>query len=140
MKYSIVYPRYWKGNVVLLDDSRLACMWSWTDCEKWSWTLVCLIWYILKIIVLFSDRLLKDIVIETCTQFEVIAFIPLLRERIYVRNAFTRQFIVSWVCIIIINFRLIIVFFFCRCLFLHLYQNSIWCNIYQKLWMVYSIF
>lgn len=46
----------------------------------------------------FSDRLLKDIVIETCTQFEVIAFIPLLRERIYVRNAFTRQFIVSWVC------------------------------------------
>jgi vacuole morphology and inheritance protein 14 len=47
---------------------------------------------------IFSDRLLKDIVIETCTQFEVIAFIPLLRERIYVRNAFTRQFIVSWVC------------------------------------------
>ncbi|CAF3998848.1 unnamed protein product [Rotaria sp. Silwood2] len=48
----------------------------------------------------FSDRLLKDIVIETCTQFEVIAFIPLLRERIYVRNAFTRQFIVSWVSLL----------------------------------------
>jgi vacuole morphology and inheritance protein 14 len=48
-------------------------------------------------LIVFSDRLLKDIVIETCTQFEVIAFIPLLRERIYVRNAFTRQFIVSWV-------------------------------------------
>ncbi|CAF2317046.1 unnamed protein product [Rotaria sp. Silwood2] len=46
------------------------------------------------------DRLLKDIVIETCTQFEVIAFIPLLRERIYVRNAFTRQFIVSWVSLL----------------------------------------
>ncbi|CAF3472707.1 unnamed protein product [Rotaria socialis] len=46
------------------------------------------------------DRLLKDIVIETCSQFEVIAFIPLLRERIYVRNAFTRQFIVSWVSLL----------------------------------------
>ncbi|CAF0813041.1 unnamed protein product [Adineta steineri] len=46
------------------------------------------------------DRLLKDIVIETCTQFEVIAFIPLLRERIYVRNAFTRQFIVSWISLL----------------------------------------
>lgn len=51
----------------------------------------------LMIISNFSDRLLKDIVIETCSQFEVVAFIPLLRERIYVRNAFTRQFIVSWV-------------------------------------------
>jgi hypothetical protein len=59
---------------------------------------------IIEMSVSFSDRLLKDIVIETCTQFEVIAFIPLLRERIYVRNAFTRQFIVSWVCMITINF------------------------------------
>lgn len=60
----------------------------------------------------FSDRLLKDIVIETCTQFEVIAFIPLLRERIYVRNAFTRQFIVSWVCVYLIE-KTIVSLVFC---------------------------
>ncbi|CAF0730839.1 unnamed protein product [Didymodactylos carnosus] len=41
------------------------------------------------------DRLLKDIVTETCTQFELIAFIPILRERIYIRNPFTRQFLIS---------------------------------------------
>ncbi|CAF0751901.1 unnamed protein product [Didymodactylos carnosus] len=46
------------------------------------------------------DRLLKDIVTETCTQFELVAFIPLLRDRIYVRNAFTRQFLISWISLL----------------------------------------
>ncbi|GIY11278.1 protein VAC14 homolog [Caerostris extrusa] len=42
------------------------------------------------------DRLLKDIVAES-SSFDLPAFIPLLRERIYSKNAFTRQFIISWV-------------------------------------------
>ena len=85
-----------------------------------------------------SDRLLKDIVIETCTQFEVIAFIPLLRERIYVRNAFTRQFIVSWVCLTSSKSPRKYLLF--RSLSSPRSQNLIWCNIYLKLWMDYFIF
>ncbi|KAF9422396.1 hypothetical protein HW555_001986 [Spodoptera exigua] len=45
------------------------------------------------------DRLVKDIVTESQT-FELAAFIPMLRERIYTRNAFGRQFIVSWVSVL----------------------------------------
>ncbi|CAH0589970.1 unnamed protein product [Chrysodeixis includens] len=45
------------------------------------------------------DRLVKDIVTESQT-FDLAAFIPMLRERIYTRNAFGRQFIVSWVSVL----------------------------------------
>ncbi|XP_055892261.1 protein VAC14 homolog [Biomphalaria glabrata] len=42
------------------------------------------------------DRLIKDIVTES-SSFDLVAFIPLLRERIYTKNTFARQFIVSWI-------------------------------------------
>lgn len=38
----------------------------------------------------------QDIVTES-SSFDLVAFIPLLRERIYTRNPFARQFVVSWV-------------------------------------------
>ncbi|XP_015918510.1 protein VAC14 homolog [Parasteatoda tepidariorum] len=42
------------------------------------------------------DRLMKDIVTES-SSFDLVAFMPLLRERICCKNPFTRQFIISWV-------------------------------------------
>ncbi|KAG5896407.1 hypothetical protein JTB14_022492 [Gonioctena quinquepunctata] len=45
------------------------------------------------------DRLLKDIVVES-TSFDLDGFIPLLRERIYTRNAFSRQFVISWISVL----------------------------------------
>ncbi|CAH1116528.1 unnamed protein product [Phaedon cochleariae] len=45
------------------------------------------------------DRLLKDIVVES-TSFDLDGFIPLLRERIYTKNAFSRQFIISWISVL----------------------------------------
>lgn len=45
------------------------------------------------------DRLVKDIVTESQT-FDLASFIPMVRERIYTRNAFARQFIVSWVAVL----------------------------------------
>ncbi|XP_013381425.1 protein VAC14 homolog isoform X4 [Lingula anatina] len=42
------------------------------------------------------DRLVKDIVTES-SSFDLVSFMPLLRDRIYVRNAFARQFLVSWI-------------------------------------------
>ena len=42
------------------------------------------------------DRLLKDIVTES-ENFEIEAFMPLLGERIYVSNPFSRQFLVGWI-------------------------------------------
>ncbi|KAK3918994.1 Protein VAC14-like protein [Frankliniella fusca] len=45
------------------------------------------------------DRLMKDIVSED-PSFNIIGFMELLRERIYSRNAFTRQFIISWVSVL----------------------------------------
>ncbi|CAN9505606.1 unnamed protein product [Ophioblennius macclurei] len=42
------------------------------------------------------DRLLKDIVTESNT-FDLVAFVPLLRERIYSNNQYARQFIISWI-------------------------------------------
>ena len=33
------------------------------------------------------------------SSFDLVAFIPLLRERIYTQNQFARQFIVSWVSV-----------------------------------------
>ncbi|XP_077474245.1 protein VAC14 homolog [Stigmatopora argus] len=42
------------------------------------------------------DRLLKDIVSES-NKFDLVAFVPLLRERIYSNNQYARQFIISWI-------------------------------------------
>ncbi|XP_033115389.1 protein VAC14 homolog isoform X1 [Anneissia japonica] len=42
------------------------------------------------------DRLMKDIVTES-NAFDVIGFIPELRDRIHATNSFTRQFLISWV-------------------------------------------
>lgn len=42
------------------------------------------------------DRLLKDIVTET-PSFDVSAFIPLLRERLYAEKPLAQRFVVSWV-------------------------------------------
>ncbi|KAK7493852.1 hypothetical protein BaRGS_00014993, partial [Batillaria attramentaria] len=42
------------------------------------------------------DRLIKDIVTES-SSFDLVAFVPLLRERIYSKNTFARQFVVSWI-------------------------------------------
>ncbi|KAL3921109.1 MAG: hypothetical protein SGPRY_005015 [Prymnesium sp.] len=42
------------------------------------------------------DRLLKDIVTES-DNFEIESFMPLLGERIYVSNPFSRQFLVGWI-------------------------------------------
>ena len=45
------------------------------------------------------DRLLKDIVTES-KKFNVTAFIPVLRERMYTRDKFVRQFLVSWISLL----------------------------------------
>ncbi|GLH02434.1 protein VAC14 homolog [Gryllus bimaculatus] len=45
------------------------------------------------------DRLMKDIVTESST-FDLVSFMPLLRERIYTKNTFARQFIISWVSVL----------------------------------------
>lgn len=42
------------------------------------------------------DRLLKDIVTES-NKFDLVAFVPLLRERIYSNNQYARHFIISWI-------------------------------------------
>ncbi|XP_077520952.1 protein VAC14 homolog isoform X2 [Amblyomma americanum] len=44
------------------------------------------------------DRLLKDIVTES-SSFDLVAFMPLLRERVYTKNHFARAFVVSWVSV-----------------------------------------
>ncbi|XP_062997601.1 protein VAC14 homolog [Elgaria multicarinata webbii] len=45
------------------------------------------------------DRLLKDIVTES-NKFDLVSFIPLLRERIYSNNQHARQFIISWILVL----------------------------------------
>ncbi|XP_012585922.1 PREDICTED: protein VAC14 homolog [Condylura cristata] len=45
------------------------------------------------------DRLLKDIVTES-SKFDLVGFIPLLRERIYSNNQYARQFIISWILVL----------------------------------------
>ncbi|XP_053402686.1 protein VAC14 homolog [Mercenaria mercenaria] len=42
------------------------------------------------------DRLIKDIVTES-SSFDLVSFVPLLRERIYNKNPYARQFLVSWI-------------------------------------------
>ncbi|XP_037956925.1 protein VAC14 homolog [Teleopsis dalmanni] len=46
------------------------------------------------------DRLLKDIVTESSRDFDLEAFIPLLRERVYAKNSFGRQYVISWISIL----------------------------------------
>lgn len=45
------------------------------------------------------DRLLKDTVTENSgnEKFDIVVFMQLLRDRIYVKNSYVRQFLVSWV-------------------------------------------
>ena len=45
------------------------------------------------------DRLVKDIVTESPT-FDVVAFIPLLRERMGALNPYVRQFLVGWITLL----------------------------------------
>ncbi|XP_050464028.1 protein VAC14 homolog [Cataglyphis hispanica] len=45
------------------------------------------------------DRLMKDIVTESGL-FDLVGFMPLLRERIYTKNPFGRQFVISWVSVL----------------------------------------
>lgn len=44
--------------------------------------------------------MLQDIVTESPKTFDLDAFIPLLRERIYTKNSFSRQFIISWISVL----------------------------------------
>lgn len=46
------------------------------------------------------DRLLKDIVTENSSTFELDAFVPMLRSRIYAKDSFARQFVISWVSVL----------------------------------------
>ncbi|XP_037026812.1 protein VAC14 homolog [Bradysia coprophila] len=46
------------------------------------------------------DRLLKDIVTENSQTFDLDSFIPLIRERVYPNNSFSRQFVISWVSVL----------------------------------------
>ncbi|XP_071443613.1 protein VAC14 homolog [Hetaerina americana] len=43
------------------------------------------------------DRLMKEIVTESGTPFDLASFIPMLRERVYATNVFARQFVLSWI-------------------------------------------
>eukprot|EP01087_Luapelamoeba_hula_P002178 TRINITY_DN1189_c0_g1_i1.p1 TRINITY_DN1189_c0_g1~~TRINITY_DN1189_c0_g1_i1.p1 ORF type:complete len:821 (+),score=150.65 TRINITY_DN1189_c0_g1_i1:20-2482(+) len=45
------------------------------------------------------DRLLKDIITES-DSFDIEHFIPLLKERIKVQNAFVRQFLIGWITVL----------------------------------------
>ncbi|XP_017778884.1 PREDICTED: protein VAC14 homolog isoform X2 [Nicrophorus vespilloides] len=45
------------------------------------------------------DRLLKDIVTES-TSFDLDGFIPLLRERLFTKSSFARQFVISWISVL----------------------------------------
>jgi len=41
------------------------------------------------------DRLIKDVVTES-SNFDLVSFVPILRERIYTTNTYAKQFLVSW--------------------------------------------
>ncbi|XP_054278723.1 protein VAC14 homolog isoform X2 [Macrosteles quadrilineatus] len=45
------------------------------------------------------DRLMKDIVTESAT-FDLVGFMPSLRDRIRTKNTFARQFIISWISVL----------------------------------------
>ncbi|KAJ8272106.1 hypothetical protein COCON_G00109650 [Conger conger] len=44
-------------------------------------------------------NIVKDIVTES-NKFDLVAFVPLLRERIYSNNQYVRQFIISWILVL----------------------------------------
>ena len=77
---------------------------------------------------------LQDIVTES-SSFDLIAFLPLLQERILTRNPFARQFIVSWVSV---NIFLLMLFFILKtsfvlypdAYFIHLlwFVTLLWCD------------
>ncbi|XP_055376093.1 protein VAC14 homolog [Condylostylus longicornis] len=46
------------------------------------------------------DRLLKDIVTESSSLFNLNQFIPLLRERVYIKSSFGRQYVISWISVL----------------------------------------
>ena len=43
--------------------------------------------------------LLQDIVTESAS-FDLVTFMPLLRERIYTKNTHARQFVISWISVL----------------------------------------
>ncbi|XP_043251253.1 protein VAC14 homolog [Colletes gigas] len=45
------------------------------------------------------DRLMKDIVTESGL-FNLVGFMPLLRDRIYTKNSFGKQFVIAWVSVL----------------------------------------
>lgn len=46
-----------------------------------------------------SNGFFKDIVTES-TSFDLEGFMPLLRERIYTKGSFARQFVISWISVL----------------------------------------
>lgn len=49
---------------------------------------------------IFSNNIFQDIVTESSQTFDLDAFIALVRERIYTKNSFARQFIISWISVL----------------------------------------
>lgn len=43
---------------------------------------------------------MKDIVAESSQTFDLNSFIPLLRERVYIKSSFSRQFVISWISVL----------------------------------------
>ncbi len=43
--------------------------------------------------------LFQDIVTES-SSFDLVTFMPLLRERLYTKNTFARQFVISWISVL----------------------------------------
>ena len=48
----------------------------------------------------FDFCICQDIVTESSQNFNLEAFIPLLKERVYVKNSFARQYVISWISIL----------------------------------------
>lgn len=44
-------------------------------------------------------HLFQDIVTES-SSFDLVSFMPLLRERMYTKNTFARQFVISWISVL----------------------------------------
>jgi len=50
--------------------------------------------------IIYFSLFLKDIVTDNSNIFDLVGFIPLLRERIYTENTFAKQFIISWITVL----------------------------------------
>ncbi|KXJ24188.1 protein VAC14 homolog [Exaiptasia diaphana] len=46
------------------------------------------------------DRLVKDIVTES-SSFDLVSFMPILREKIYTANPYAKQFLISWLMVLV---------------------------------------